>query len=242
MLTIYQVRSSDANIRNGYYIKIGKYLHGAYEYTLGRRFREEDAIPEFVRITEIPSTEIPEWAKAIDFRLVRRPKIAIIGHKRHGKDTVAEMIRDRLGLTFGSSSEICAEAFMFDLMKDTYGYKTVKECFEDRDNHRPLWHQGIRLFCYHNKKALFELILVEHNEDIYCGNRNFEEFEPSEEAGIFDFSVWVDACERKELEPATSFNISKSSADYILDNNGPEEDLGHEVDKLIKYIRNHFLF
>ena len=38
--------------------------------------------------------------------------------------------------------------------------------------------------------------------------------------GLFDLIVWVDASDRLPLEPATSFNIDKSCADIIINNNG----------------------
>jgi hypothetical protein len=119
---------------------------------------------------------------------------------------------------------------MFDLMKDTYGYKTPEECFEDRDNNRPLWHQGIRLFCYHNKAALFEAIFKE--ADAYVGNRNIEEYSAAKRKGLFHFTIWTDGSKRKELESVKSFNITPDVSDYVLDNNGTLSDLERELDKL----------
>ncbi len=62
--------------------------------------------------------------------------ILIIGHGRHGKDTLAELIQVYTGFTFKSSSESAAEIFIYDALKEKYGYKSFIECYEDRHNHR----------------------------------------------------------------------------------------------------------
>ena len=43
----------------------------------------------------------------------RNYKLLIIGHMRHGKDTVAEMIEEFTCMSFKSSSEMAAEIFPF---------------------------------------------------------------------------------------------------------------------------------
>ena len=42
--------------------------------------------------------------------------------------------------------------------------------------------------------------------------------------GLFDLIIWVDASERLPKEPSTSFNIDKSCADIIVENNGTLEE------------------
>jgi hypothetical protein len=49
--------------------------------------------------------------------------------------------------------------------------------------------------------------------------------------GLFDLIVWVDAGERLPHEDASSFNIDKSCADIIVENNGSYEEF---VDKVIR--------
>jgi len=68
------------------------------------------------------------------------PKLLIIGHARHGKDTLAELLRDTFELKFVSSSQAASDIFIFDELKDKYGYTTPEECFEDRVNHRAEWY------------------------------------------------------------------------------------------------------
>ena len=54
-------------------------------------------------------------------------KILIIGEARHGKDTVAEIMRDEYGMTFQSSSHFVCEKAVFPYMSAKYGYKTIEE-------------------------------------------------------------------------------------------------------------------
>src|SRR6185369_672766 len=51
----------------------------------------------------------PEASVELD---VHKPRIVLVGHGRHGKDTVAEMLRDEYGFSFCSSSLFCAERVM----------------------------------------------------------------------------------------------------------------------------------
>jgi translation elongation factor EF-1alpha len=41
-------------------------------------------------------------------------KLLVIGHGRHGKDTVCEMLRDDYGYTFESSSKFCSKFFIYE--------------------------------------------------------------------------------------------------------------------------------
>jgi len=81
-------------------------------------------------------------------------KILILGHKRHGKDTVAQMISNHTGMTFKSSSEAAAEIFLYDALKDKYGYENPQECVEDRVNHRAEWHDLIAAYNTPDKAKL----------------------------------------------------------------------------------------
>ena len=160
------------------------------------------------------------------------PKLLILGHMRHGKDTFAELLRDNYGLTFQSSSQAAADIFIYDELKEKYGYETSEECFEDRVNHRPEWHQMI---CDYNKDDQARLAKgILKNNDCYVGMRDTDEIKECMRQGLFDLIIWVDASERKPSEPKNSFNIDKSIADIIIENNGTVEEFEEKVDRIAR--------
>lgn len=155
------------------------------------------------------------------------PKILILGHARHGKDTFAEILRDHMGLKFKSSSVAASEIFLYDTLKDKYGYKTPEECFEDRVNHRQEWHELIVDYNKDDRARLAKDILKE--ADCYVGMRSGLEIDECKKQGLFNIIVWVDASERLPLEPKESFNIDVSYADFIVPNNGTYEEFEEKV-------------
>ena len=158
------------------------------------------------------------------------PKLLVIGSARHGKDTFAEILRDVYGYKFKSSSQAAADIFIYGELKDKYGYKTSKECFEDRVNHRPEWHQMI---CYYNKDDQARLAKdILKTDDCYVGMRDTNEINECMKQGLFDLIIWVDASERKPWENKDSFNIDKSIADIIIENNGTLEEFEEKVCRL----------
>lgn len=160
---------------------------------------------------------------------MNHPKLCILGHCRHGKDTLAEILRDEFGTRFTSSSEASAKIFIHEQLKDKYNYSSLDECFVDRINHRQEWYEMI---CNYNKKdkaRLAKEILVISN--CYVGMRDFVELEECKRQNLFDLIIWVDASKRLPLEDSTSFNIDKIHADIIMDNNG---SLGEFREKVIR--------
>lgn len=155
------------------------------------------------------------------------PKLLIIGSARWGKDSFAEILNEHFGLSFQSSSQAAANIFLYDSLKDKYGYKTPEECFEDRVNHRAEWKNMI---CHYNKDDRAKLAKeILKNSDCYVGMRDREEINECMRQGLFDIIVWIDASDRLPLEPADSFDIDKSCADIIIENNGTFEEFKEKV-------------
>jgi hypothetical protein len=59
--------------------------------------------------------------------------------------------------------------------------------------------------------------------------RNRDEIEECIKQGLFDLVIWIDASERLPLEDANSFNIDKSCADIIIENNDDYETFKSKV-------------
>lgn len=165
---------------------------------------------------------------------MKKHKLLIVGYGRHGKDTVCELLKENWGFTFDSSSHFCARLFIFDMLKDKYGYKTFDECYEDRHNHRAEW---FNLICDYNKDDPSRLGRAIFDEfDIYCGLRNKDEFVAMKNEGIFDYAIWVDRSEHQPPESSDSNTITASMCDFIIDNNESLFELELNVDGLMARI------
>lgn len=171
----------------------------------------------------------------VSLNKINSPKLLIVGYARHGKDTAAEFFRDNFGLTFKSSSLAAAEIFIFDVLKDKYGYKTFDECFEDRVNHRAEWADLINEYNREDGSKLARCIMESSN--CYIGMRDPYEINACMEAGLFDLVIWIDACERLPKEDMSSIKITKDIADVIIENNQTEEIFKA---KLLKFGRTIF--
>jgi hypothetical protein len=144
-------------------------------------------------------------------------KIVVMGHARHGKDTVSNMLCKLRKLTFRSSSEILNEEIVFNALQHKYNYKSPAECFADRVNHREEWFNLIVEYNTPDLARLGKLIFAGY--DIYCGIRNRNELLALKSTGIVDHIVWV---ERPGFPPedATSCTVTQADADFVIYNKG----------------------
>ena len=132
-------------------------------------------------------------------------KILIVGHARHGKDTVAEMIADQLGIEFQCTSRQIAGHVRHCMAGNMpqYVYASDQECWEDRDNHRAYWHDCIAAYCKENKTAFADLIYAKGL--IYCGVRAQAEYDAIVEK--YDPVVYWVSNMRKPPESEESMQI-----------------------------------
>lgn len=158
-------------------------------------------------------------------------KLLLLGFGQNGKDTVAEYWQEKFGLTFDSSSLTACRVFLFDALKDKYGYTTLEQCFNDRHNHRQEWFDLIKDYNRLDGARLTKTIL--ETSDCYVGMRNIEEFKASKH--LFDLIIWVDAEQRVGTETG-SCDIDKSVADIIIDNNGTQGQLNVKLFRLGKIL------
>lgn len=155
-------------------------------------------------------------------------KILILGHGRHGKDTVAEILHDRIGLEYSSSSWACADLFIFNALKDILNYDNVNECFKDRRNYRELWYELVRAYNWKDKSRLAKNIIKRN--DAYIGMRDDEEYESSKR--FFDVILWVEASKRVKKKDPT-MKIEKDDYMIIIDNNKGLPHLNKQINDLI---------
>ncbi len=168
-------------------------------------------------------------------------KILILGHGRHGKDTVAEILNKDFGYSFISSSEAALDAIhpvLFAFYKALLGddlklwgsteTELKKRFFEERVNYRDLWKEAITLYNTPDKTALTRKILSQN--DLYVGMRCNVEYASVKD--LFDIVLWVDASERKPKESSMLIEYDPSSM-ILINNNGTEEDLKVLMDEMV---------
>ena len=163
-------------------------------------------------------------------------KILICAKARAGKDSIAEILRFHLNYTFKSSSVAASEIFLYDALKEKYGYDSPVECFEDRVNHRAEWFDLIKEYNKDDPTRLAKEILK--NNDIYVGMRSNKELEACIEEGLFDLIVGV-YNPNVEEEASSSFDIDIwKYSDFVIPNTGTLEDLEERVVKVFSKIIN----
>lgn len=156
----------------------------------------------------------------------KRPRILIIGNGRHGKDTVAEMLRDTYGLKFESSSEFVGRHALWKAWGEER-YPTFEAMYEDRHNFRSLWKNLIEAYNTPDATKTSRGMLDDNGLDMYVGMRSRMEFEASKH--LYDIIVWVDRSDVLPPEDFSSMELSSDDADWFLDNNLGLEELEGSV-------------
>jgi dephospho-CoA kinase len=156
-----------------------------------------------------------------------KPTILIVGHKNHGKTTLAKMICGVTGLKAEDSSMAALKEVIYPVMENRYGYKTLEECYADKEAHREEWFELIAMYNKGDETRLARKIL--ENNDIYVGMRRTEELEKSREEGIFDYVI---GCynPNKPLESSGSNTVDPlKDSDFVIFTDGSIEDLKKKV-------------
>ena len=165
-----------------------------------------------------------------------KKKLLVIGHGRHGKDTVCEILRDKYDYSFESSSQFCSKLFIYDQLKEKYGYDNEEQCYADRHNHRAEWYDAICDYNVPDAARLGREMFTAY--DIYCGLRNKREFFAMQNTGVFDYAIWVDRSNYLMPESKDSMSLEQWMADFTIDNNGTLEELEFNVDQLITHLHS----
>lgn len=156
----------------------------------------------------------------------RRPRILILGHGRHGKDTTAEIISEIMGLKFISSSRFVAEEIIWPMWGQER-YATFEDMFEDRVNFRATWKN---LILAYNTPDLTRTTrtMLERGYDIYVGMRDPDEYISSKDQ--FDLILWVDRSKECPPEDKSSMGIVfNPSQMVIIDNNEDLQFLNNQI-------------
>ncbi|MDR7061994.1 MULTISPECIES: hypothetical protein [unclassified Sphingopyxis] len=171
---------------------------------------------------------------------LQKPRLLILGHARHGKDTVAEILRDKHGFDFRSSSFFVAEQVVRpELARRGIVYDSLEDCYADRVNHRATWRDIIADYNEADPSRLSAAIL--EVADVYVGMRTHREFVASYH--LFDEVAWVDASGRGvPPEGSDSMDIEYNPALMLrIDNNGALADLEAEVDRFVGVLATNYV-
>jgi hypothetical protein len=144
------------------------------------------------------------------------------------------MLRDNYDYSFESSSQFCSKLFIYDQLKDKYGYSSEEQCYADRHNHRTEWYDAICDYNVPDAATLGREMFAAY--DIYCGLRNKKEFHAMKNTGVFDYAIWVDRSDHLPPESKDSMSLEQWMADFTIDNNGTLEDLKFNLDRLMCYL------
>lgn len=167
-----------------------------------------------------PTSVLPPMAQE-----ARRPRLLIIGHARHGKDSFAEILRDLIGISFESSSHFVGERCVWPMWGEER-YDTFEEFFEDRitDVNRKVWGDLIDAYTTPDKARVAREMFAEGN-DVYVGQRRRAEYQACMNQKMFDHVIWVDRSEHLPDEQFASMELNADDANIIIDNNGLESGL-----------------
>lgn len=157
-----------------------------------------------------------------------KPRLLIIGHGRHGKDTVAAIMSNVMQLKFSSSSHFVAEKCIWE-MWGKERYSSFEAMFDDRVNYRSTWKDLILAWNTPDRTRTAVTMLSEGN-DMYVGMRSRLEFDANVQNETFDYVIWVDASKRLPPEPADSMELTIDDADIVIDNN--EDGTTHLIEKI----------
>lgn len=174
-------------------------------------------------------------------------KLLIIGHGRHGKDTVAEILRDYHGLSFRSSSHWCAEHVIYPKAKEegfAGDWKWLYNCrhknfpssfWEGKFCGREFWYNSILEYnkTYGGAAVARELL---KEVDVYVGMRSRYEFDSAMKEGLFDHVIWVDRSEHLPPEGSESMELDSGDSNLIVDNNKGLKELWLNTYDLVEYI------
>jgi len=158
-------------------------------------------------------------------------KLFVLGDKGHGKNEVARILSEHLGLKEVDVTSLLVKEFILDDISEVTGYKTVKEVMDNKDLIRPLMKESVDE--YNRNDLTRSTRLVFNHCDMYIGCRERLQVLASKEHRLCDMIIFVDAHKRLPPEPKESNTITSDIADYVLDNNGTKEQL---LDNMIPLI------
>jgi dephospho-CoA kinase len=162
--------------------------------------------------------------------------ILIVGEGRHGKDTVADILRKK-GYTFRGSSEVMCQE-LYPLLSDWFS--SPEELYEKRHNHRQLLYELICAYNIDDPTRLAKKVLEDSHG--YVGMRSWREVDYSLKNGLFQDVIWVQNDRVKEKDQTMKFDINTllfcveefklMVSIHVIKNNGTIKELKNQVNNI----------
>lgn len=146
-------------------------------------------------------------------------KIMVLGHKDHGKTTVAEMLQSKFGFRFTDTTEQLmqiARHYVQNTPSCGLNWVTFAEHYnKNKDLVRPLMKTALQQYTK-NDPARF---IKEQYEkcDVYAGCRSSTEYKAAK--GVIDFTFWVQDPRKEENDPTMDIVFDPDTMIHI-NNNG----------------------
>lgn len=157
-------------------------------------------------------------------------KLLILGHARHGKDTVLELLRADHGFQYRPATSIICEQIVYPVLAPLYPGGPV-QCEADKDGHRQTWFDLVRAHLATHGQDWLVRETLKHG-DLFAGTRSRSEYEATRH--LFDFILWV---ERKGYpeEPSTSMELERRDAHFTIYNDAGLANLRSGVDAAVSW-------
>lgn len=157
-------------------------------------------------------------------------KLAICGHGNAGKDEVANILTDLLGLEYHASTSEFAANIVFDWWGKDH-YESVHLCWHDRRNHREKWRDIIREYNTPDPLRFYRDCLA--NQDALVGVRTSDDLRACRDAGLCDLWLWV---ERAGYKSDPTMEFTANDCDVTIVNNGTVHDLRLKLNRLASFL------
>ena len=153
-------------------------------------------------------------------------KLAICGHGGAGKDEVANLLAEMLGLEYHASTSEFAATLVFDQWGKDH-YASAWHCWHDRRNHREKWRDIIRDYNTPDPLRFYRDCL--EDQDVLVGVRTRADFDAIRESDLVDLWIWV---ERDGYKNDPTMEFDPNDCDVTIVNNGTVQDLRVKLDRL----------
>ena len=161
-----------------------------------------------------------------------KPILAISGDSRAGKDTIAGLIRNIVGIPYVHSTSYAAALLIWADIQSEHDcrfpmtlphYETMEELYADRVNHRRFWADWIDNYNRKNQQGIgLYLLSCSQGNQILTGIRKTKEILLCQERKLVDLTIWV---HRPGNPRDSTQEYGSELCDIIIENQGLERTI-----------------